>query len=56
MRMVDTKGPIHPPSDGNQYTFVIVGAFSHFVTVMCAPRNKAHYAYTALFEHWSNNK
>ena len=50
MIMIDTKGPINPPSDGNQYIFIILDAFSHFVTIMCAPK-KAHYAYTALFEH-----
>ena len=49
--MIDTKGPINP-SDGHQYIFVIVDAFSHFVTIMCAPKNNAYYAYTALFEHW----
>ena len=48
--MIDTKGPINPPSDGNQYIFVIVDLFSHFVTIRCAPKNNAHYAYTALFE------
>ena len=52
MTMIDTKGPIHPTSEGNNYIFVIVDAFSHYVTVMCAPRNNAHYAFTALFEHW----
>ena len=52
MIMIDTKGPINPPSEGNQYIFVIVDAFSHFVTIMCAPQNNAHYAYNALFEHW----
>ena len=49
--MIDTKGPINPPSDGNQYIFIILDAFSHFVTIMCAPKNNAHYAYKALFEH-----
>ena len=52
MIMVDTKGPIHPTSEGNNYIFVIVDAFSHYVTIMCAPKNNAHYAFTALFEHW----
>ena len=52
--MIDTKGPINPPSDGNQYNFVIVDAFPLFVTIMCAPKN-AHYAYTALFEHYGVN-
>ena len=52
MIMIDTKGPINPPSDGHQHIFVIVDAFSHFVTIMCAPKNNAYYAYTALFEHW----
>ena len=50
--MIDTKGPIHPTSEGNNYIFVIVDAFSHYVTIMCAPKNNAHYAFTALFEHW----
>ena len=50
MIMIDTKGPIHPTSEGNN--FVIVDAFSHYVTIMCAPKNNAHYAFTALFEHW----
>ena len=52
MIMIDTKGPIHPTSEGNNFTFVIVDAFSHYVTIMCAPKNNAHYAFTALFEHW----
>ena len=50
--MIDTKGPIYPTSEGNNYIFVIVDAFSHYVTIMCAPKNNAHYAFTALFEHW----
>ena len=52
MIMIDTKGPIHPTSEGNNYIFVIVDAFSDYVTIMCAPKNNAHYAFTALFEHW----
>ena len=52
MIMIDTKGPIHHTSEGNNYIFVIVDAFSHYVTIMCAPENNAHYAFTALFEHW----
>ena len=36
MIMIDTKGPIYPTSEGNNYIFV----------------NNAHYAFTALFEHW----
>ena len=52
MIMKDTKGPIHPSSEGNNFIFVIVDAFSHYVTIMCAPKNNAHYAFTALFEHW----
>ena len=52
MIMIDTKGPIHPSSEGNNFNFVIVDAFSHYVTIMCAPKNNAHYAFTALFEHW----
>ena len=52
MIMIDTKGPIHPTSEGNNFIFVIVDAFSHYVTIMCAPQNNAHYAVTALFEHW----
>ena len=51
MIMIDTKGPIHPTSEGNNYIFVIVDAFSHYVTIMCAPKNTAYYAFTALFEH-----
>ena len=50
--MIDTKGPINPPSDGHQYIFVIVDAFSNFLTFMCAPKNTAYYAYTPLCEHW----
>ena len=50
--MIDTKGPIHPTSEGKNYIFVIVDAFSHYVTIMCAQKNNAHYAFTALFEHW----
>ena len=52
MIMIDTKGPIHSSSEGNNFIFVIVDAFSHYVTIMCAPKNNAHYAFTALFEHW----
>ena len=52
MIMINTKGPIHPTSEGNNFIFVIVDAFSHYVTIMCAPQNNAHYAVTALFEHW----
>ena len=51
MIMIDTKGPINPPSDGSQCNFVIVDAFPLFVKIMCAPENNALYAYTALFEH-----
>ena len=50
--MRDTKEPKNPPSDGHQYIFVIVDAFSHLVIIMRAPKNNAYYAYTALFEHW----
>ena len=52
MIKIYTRGPINLPSDRNQYNFVIVDAFSHFVTIMCAPRNTAHYAYTVLLQHW----
>ena len=52
MIMIDTKGLIHPTSEGNNNIFVIVDAFSHYVTIMCAPKNNAHYAFRALFEHW----
>ena len=52
MILIDTKGPINPTSEGNNYIFVIVDAFSHYVTKMCAPNNNAYYAFTALFEHW----
>ena len=44
--MIDTKGQINPPSDGHQYIFVIVDAFSHFVTIRCAPKNNAYYDQT----------
>ena len=52
MIMNDTKGPINPTSEGNNYIFVIFDAFSHYVTIMCAPKNNAQYAVRALFEHW----
>ena len=52
MILIDTKGPIHPTSEGNNYILVIVDAFSHYVTIMCALKNNAHFAFTALFEHW----
>ena len=52
MIMIDTKRPIYPTSEGNNYIFVIVDAFSRYVTIMCAPKNNAHYAFTALFEYW----
>ena len=29
MIMIDTKGPVKPTSDGNNYLFVIVDAFAH---------------------------
>ena len=53
MIMIDTKGPLHPTSEENNCIFVIVDAFSHYVTIMCAPKNNSHYSFTALFEHWS---
>ena len=52
MIMIETKGPINPTSEGNNYKIVIVDAFSHYVTIMCAPKNNAYYAFTALFENW----
>ena len=52
MITIDTKEPINPPSELENYIFVIVDAFSHFVTIICAPRKNALYVYTALFEHW----
>ena len=52
MIMINTKGPIHLTSEGNNCIFVIVDAISHYVTIMCAPKNNALYAFTALFEHW----
>ena len=52
MIMIDTKGPINPTSEGYNYVFVMVDAFSHYVTIKCAPKNNAHYAFTALFERW----
>ena len=52
MIMIDTKGSTNPTSKGNKYIFVIVDAFSHYVTIMCAPKNKTYFAFTALFEHW----
>ena len=48
---IDINGSIHPTSEGNNYIFVIVDAFSHYVTIMCAPKDNAHCAFTALFEH-----
>ena len=52
MIMIDTKGPINQTSEGKNYLFVLVDAFSHYVTIMCAPKNNAYHAFTALFEHW----
>ena len=52
MIMIDSKGPIHSKSEGNNYIFVIVDAFSHYVTIKCAPKNNAQYAFTARFEYW----
>ena len=49
---IDTKGPINPTSEGNNCIFVILDAFSHYVTIICAPKNQVYYAFTALFEHW----
>ena len=34
MIMIDTKGPINQTSEGNNYIFVIVDAFSHYVTIL----------------------
>ena len=47
MIMIDTKGPICPTSEENNYIFVIVDAISHYVTIMFAPKNNAHYAFKA---------
>ena len=33
MIMIDTKEHIHPTSEGNNYIYVIVDAFSHYVTI-----------------------
>ena len=52
MIMIDTIGPNSPESEGDSYIFVIVDAVFHYVTTKCAPKNNAHYPYTALFEHW----
>ena len=52
MILIYTKGPINPTSEGNNYIFVIVDAFSHYVTIMRTPKNNAYYAYAALLEHW----
>ena len=52
MIMIDTKGHNHPKSEGNNYIFVIADAFSHYVTIICAPKKNAQNAFTALFEHW----
>ena len=41
MIMIDTKGPINPTSEGNNYIFVIVDAFLHYVTIN-APKNDAY--------------
>ena len=38
MIMIDTEGPINPLNEGNHFIFVIVDAFSHYVTIMCAPK------------------
>ena len=51
MIMIDTKVSIHRTSEGNNYIFVIVDAFSHYVT-MCATKNNAYYTFTAIFEYW----
>ena len=50
MNMIDTKGQINPPSDPHQYIFVIVDSFSHFFTIMCAPK-KTH---TMHIQQYSN--
>ena len=50
MIMIDTKGPINPPSDGHQYIFVIVDAFSHFVIIMCEIKLKPSTTYAP----WTN--
>ena len=36
--MIDTKGSINPPYEGNHFIFVIVDAFLHYLTIMCAPK------------------
>ena len=52
MIMIDTIGPINSTLEGNNYFFVKVDAFSQYVTIMCAPKNNAYYAFTTLSEHW----
>ena len=54
MITIDTNGPINPPYEGNQFIFVVVHTFSHFVTLMCAPEKNAHYAnvLTLFYEIW----
>ena len=38
MIMIDTKGPIHPTSEGNNFVFVIVDGFSNYVTIIWAQK------------------
>ena len=40
MIMIDTKGPIHTTSEGNNFIFVIVDAFSHYVIPKYKPKTK----------------
>ena len=53
--MIITNGPIKQSSDGQYFIFVIIDAFSHYVSLMGATKNSTYYSYTALFEHWLKN-
>ena len=49
---MDTKGPLSPPSQNNQYVFVIIDAFSHYVVTVPSPVNNSQNAINALLHHW----
>ena len=49
---MDTKGPINPTSNGNQYIYVIIDAFSHYIVTVPTPTNNSRNAINALLSHW----
>ena len=46
------KGPISPPADGNQYNFVILYAFRHFIVANRPPQLTSKYSIQTLLHLW----